>query len=135
MDDTVALLQGLKALEKSCICTLSCPPPEPNTPNSLSFPVSGTINSFYSFIQASSKRHAKFQDVQERLSELRSQQKSRPAILKHFCETSWASQYEAIHAVKDQFCSVLKTLEEISENDPRVGEDALNLLEAVANQV
>ena len=62
----------------------------------------------YDFLEASSKRHSKFEAVQKAISTAKP-----PTTLKHLCETRWVSRYRAVHAVKELYDAVVKVLQDI----------------------
>jgi hypothetical protein len=88
----------------------------------------GTVNSLYSFLEASAKRHERFQEIQKALNASKP-----PTTLKHLCETRWASRYRAVHSLKNSFEAVVLTLQAISEEDPRTGHEADSLLKAISS--
>ena len=90
----------------------------------------GTVNSLYSFLEASAKRHERFQEIQKALNASKP-----PATLKHLCETRWASRYRAVHSLKNSFEAVILTLQAISDEDPRTGHEADSLLKAISSFV
>ena len=89
--------------------------------------VLGTVNRLYDFLEASAKRHEKFQDIQRALNASRP-----PTTLKHLCETRWASRYRAVYSLNSSFEAVMVTLQAISDEDPRTGHEADSLLKAIA---
>ena len=90
--------------------------------------VLGTVNRLYDFLEASAKRHERFQEIQKALISSKP-----PTTLKHLCETRWASRYRAVHSLKSSFEAVLQTLLAISDEDPRTGHEADSLHKAIAS--
>ena len=86
----------------------------------------GTVNSLYSFLEASAKRHERFQEIQKALNASKP-----PTSLKHLCETRWASRYRAVHSLKTSFKAVILTLQAISSEDPWTGHEADSFLKAI----
>lgn len=64
----------------------------------------GTVNALHNFIEASAKRHAIFQSVQN---------ESDRKTLKLLSDTRWASRHHAIVAIQSKFLDLLKCLEVI----------------------
>ena len=90
----------------------------------------GTVNSLYSFLEASAKRHERFQEIQKALSASKP-----PTTLKRLCETRWASRYRAVHSLKNNFKAVTLTLQAISDEDPRTGHETDSLLKVISSFV
>lgn len=84
----------------------------------------GTINSVYSFIGASAKRHMLFKDIAT-LGECY-------LSLKVLSETRWASRKHSFTAMKFTYSSVLKCLKKIDEEDKsKAGANAKSLSIAI----
>ena len=88
--------------------------------------VLGTVTSLYSYLEASAKRHERFQEIQKALNASKP-----PTTLKHLCETRWASRYRAVHSLRSSFEAVVLTLQAVSDEDPRTGHEAESLLKAI----
>lgn len=87
----------------------------------------GTIYALYDFLEASAKRHSKFEAVQKAINTAKP-----PTTLKHLCETGWASRYQVIHAVKELYDAVVKVLQDIKQEDGKAGTDAASLLKSIS---
>ena len=87
----------------------------------------GSVNALYDFLEASAKRHSKFEAVQKAINTAKP-----PTTLKHLCETRWASRYRAVHAVKDLYDAVIKVLQDIEQEDGKAGADAASLLKSIS---
>ena len=87
----------------------------------------GSVNALYDFLEASAKRHSKFEVVQKAINTAKP-----PTTLKHLCETRWASRYRAVHAVKDLYDAVIKVLQDIEQEDGKAGADAASLLKSIS---
>ena len=76
----------------------------------------GIVNALYDFLEASAKRHSKFEAVQNAINAAKP-----PTTLKHLCETRWASCYRAVHAVKELYDAVVKVLQDITRRPQNWG--------------
>ena len=75
----------------------------------------GGVQSLYTFIEASPKRHSIFMNVQ--LGDVESSEdNSFIRVLKSLSVTRWACHYEAVRAVQQEFLRIIMTLSQI-END------------------
>ena len=64
----------------------------------------GTVNSIYSFIEASPKRHAIFEKLQIEQNQSR-------LTLKHLSDTRWSSRDKAFRAINENLAVIFDTLE------------------------
>ena len=88
----------------------------------------GTVKALYDFIEASAKRHDKFQQLRKTVNP-----GSGPVTLKALCETRWSARSQSLNSVLALFEVVIKTLDQISEEDATdVGAQAASLLKAVS---
>ena len=74
----------------------------------------GAVQSLYTFIEASPKRHSCFMNVQ--IGESSAGDNSFIRVLKSLCVTRWACHYEALRAVQEEYLRIILTLSQI-END------------------
>jgi len=88
----------------------------------------GTLKTLYSFIGASSKRHEIFEQIQIKMGN-----KIGPKSLKSLIDTRWSCRIDALDSVLSNFTVILKTLEDISEQDSINGSDASSLLFSISN--
>ena len=74
----------------------------------------GAVQSLYTFIEASPKRHSCFMNV--RIGDSSAEDNSFIRVLKSLCVTRWACHYEALRAVQEEYLRIILTLSQI-END------------------
>jgi len=80
----------------------------------------GTLQKLYSFIGASSKRYAIFEQMLSFVTG--------PKTLKSLSDTCWSCCCEALRSLKYNLTSTIDTLAEIAENDAESGSDGAALL-------
>lgn len=89
----------------------------------------GVLNKLHTFIEASSKRHSVFENIQKNQENLAS--RSRSTTIKSLSDTRWNCRLEAINSVLVNISAIIETLEEISNNDKVSGSDAFSILKCV----
>ncbi|XP_022170796.1 zinc finger MYM-type protein 1-like, partial [Myzus persicae] len=88
----------------------------------------GTLKTLHSFIGASSKRYQIFEQIRTKMGD-----KIGPKTLKSLSDTRWSCRIDALDSVVSNFTVILKTLEDISEQDSINGSDASSLLFSISN--
>lgn len=83
----------------------------------------GTLQKLYSFIGASSKPYAIFEQM---LSS-----DTGPKTLKSLSDTRWRCRCEALRSLKCNLTAIIDTLAQIAENDAESGSDAAALLNCI----
>ena len=116
-----------RALYIHCYCHLNLSLQDSCTGDHLIRNTLGTVNALYDFLEASAKRHSKFEAVQKAINAAKP-----PTTLKYLCETRWASCYQAVHAVQELYDAVVKVLQDIEQEDGKTGADAALLLKSIS---
>ncbi|XP_025192782.1 zinc finger MYM-type protein 1-like isoform X2 [Melanaphis sacchari] len=88
----------------------------------------GTLKALHNFIGASSKRYEIFEQIRIKMGD-----KIGPKTLKSLSDTRWSCRIDALDSVLSNFTVILKTLEDISEQDSIYGSDASSLLFSISN--
>ena len=87
----------------------------------------GTIQSLYNLLEASSKRHAMFRDIEVELDHLK-------LTLKSLSVTRWSCRWEAVKAVTEQIERIVKALILLAnDKDPKTYTDSRSLLNAICD--
>jgi hypothetical protein len=77
----------------------------------------GTMNTMYSYIERSPKRHGELQDAQK-------EDNVEPTTLKRMSDTRWTSRHDAVKAIKKSFLSIIRMLHRHDDkNDAREAKD------------
>ena len=87
----------------------------------------GVLDKLHTFIEASSKRHSVFENIQKNQENIA----SRPTTINLLSNTRWNCRLEATSSVLRNSSPITETLEAISDNDKVSGSDAFSILKCV----